>query len=100
MTKIYNENIGLLEPQTEKEINQEFLTYIRKHQENVYGYETYGDGSEFYDEDGCVLFTIRVTNEGDLAFKFSDCEDDIDYILKIHEVENFHPEIYKKPSYA
>lgn len=61
----------------ETEVMNSFLGYIRKHQDNVIGVESYGDESEFYDEDGCVLFTTRPNEEQNgLVFMFPEAEEE------------------------
>lgn len=98
MTKIFYDGMSEV-TKTEKEINDEFLGYIRQHQESVYGFESYGDGSEFFDEDGCVLFTIREIDKENIAFKFSNAED-FDFVLRTREADQYTKGIYKEPLYV
>ena len=80
-----------------KEMENEFLGYIRKHQKDVFGYETYGDGTEFFDEDGCVLFVVRETERGELAFRFTEIEDEF-IIMNGETNKEYEDALQRKPS--
>ena len=53
---------------------QDFLSMVKKVYENNVGYETYGDVTEFYDEDGVVLMTMQEVHGGKMRFAFDNGE--------------------------
>lgn len=53
---------------------QDFLSMVKKVYENNVGYETYGDVTEFYDEDGVVLMTMQEVPGGKMRFAFDNGE--------------------------
>ena len=67
----------ILAKKKEENTKNEFLDLIRKYQDKVVGYETYGDTTDFYDEDGCVLFTTTPDQEKPnyLVFNFPEIEE-------------------------
>lgn len=50
----------------------EFLDKIKNIYENAVGHETYGDTTEFYDEDGVVLMTATQRADGQVVFDFGE----------------------------
>ena len=68
----------------ENKTKNDFLKYIRKHQDNVVGVESYGEESEFYDEDGCVLFITKPNEQYDaIVFMFPETNEE--FLFKIIE---------------
>lgn len=67
------------------DLQKEFLSKLTKLEKNILGYESYGDFSEFYDEDGVVLLGVYPDKKKDenLVFKFM--EDESEYSLKIED---------------
>lgn len=68
---------------------QKFLYYIRMYQDSIEGRESYGNTTEFYDEDGCVLFIVEyLPEENAMKFKFAD-ESENEYKFSIIDQEMF-----------
>lgn len=50
--------------------NNEFIEKINEVYKNSVGYEDFGNTTEFFDEDGCVVMTIQSLPNGRLLFSF------------------------------
>lgn len=71
----------------EMDTKEKFLYFLQMYQNSVIGKESYGNETEFYDEDGCVLFTITYDEElNKMIFKFADSQELFEHII-INEEE-------------
>ena len=68
-------------------IENEFIKKINDVYDKCYGSETFGNVTEFYDEDGVVLMTS--TEEGEkITFKFSEGNDEENFEIDRDHDEN------------
>lgn len=65
-------NETLLNKDNPSEVNMlnDFLTRIDEVYKNAVGTEDYGEYTEFFDEDGCVIMRMRTISENKTEFSF------------------------------
>ena len=63
-----------------EKIQDDFLKKVLYVQNNCIGSESFGDTTEFYDEDGIVLMTVDQSNSNKMVFSF-------DYGEEVYEFE-------------
>ena len=87
MENIENEFLRKNKNIDEMNTKEQFLYYLGMYQNSVVGKESYGNETEFYDEDGCVLFTITYDESlNKMIFKFADSQELFEHII-INEEE-------------
>ena len=55
-------------------MESKFIQCVNKAARRSVGHETYGDTTEFYDEDGAVVMTATQTGRNTVSFKFGNDE--------------------------
>jgi hypothetical protein len=55
-----------------KSVDNEFISNIVSIYRKCAGYETFGETTEFYDEDGCVLMTATENGVNRVQFRFAE----------------------------
>lgn len=58
-----------------------FLDLVKNVYEKITGHESYGEITEYYDEDGVVLMTTR-EEDGHVNFQFTEGEEQFEYVAK------------------
>lgn len=58
-----------------------FLNLVKEAYNRITGHESYGDTTEYFDEDGIVMMTTRESEDGKINFSFSN-GDDFEYESK------------------
>lgn len=76
-----------LEENEEVKLQRDFLECVKDVEKQFQGHETYGDFTEFYDEDGVVLLTISEKEENQDALLFYFTTNDQSYLLKNSEIK-------------
>lgn len=74
----------------DKKLEKDFIEKINKVYDKCEGNESYGNVTEFYDEDGVVLMTAEDKDDKTIIFTFTDDESIYEYKIsdKNEDVEN------------
>ena len=77
-----NESLLNEENSSEVTVLKNFLDKVDEVYKSTVGTEDYSNATEFFDEDGCVLMTIRTISENKMEFSFDGEEGPESYLYE------------------